>query len=801
MNQGMALINAGRLDEAGSLYARITVQFPDCADAWYALSNINGRLGDIEGAGECCRRAIALRPDFSEAHLNLGNVFLHQGRHDEALAQYRQVLSLDPRHTGAHLNIGHVLFAAGRHDEAAMSYRAALDNDVSGAVLNALKQQGQALIQANRLEEARVLFNLICSADPKDPEAWHILATLHGRLGDIEAAGECCRRVLALHPDHGEAHVSLGHVYFQQGRPDEAAAQYVKALETNPQSIGALNNLAKACRTEEQLEQYFSYYRKAVERLPDPTQARLMFIEIIEHVTPSSHIPWMEEELLKCFCMEGIDYRPMALPTALLLKHKYAIRAPIVIEPGGPRAMTARIAADELFLKYLEKTFNIDAELEILLTAIRRYLLAKHCAAGHPDDAEIRVATALAHQCSNNEYIFALDDEEAGLVADLRSAIDDAVTVMRSPDPDLERSLLMFAMYERLYSLSCREKVAEMPLDAWSDYIAPLLVETLIHPLEEEEIKADIRSLGTIQDRTSQLVQSQYEENPYPRWLSLPGLRKGDIRVVLKQNIPHFTPPAFLGGPVRILVAGCGTGKHPIQTALSYDNTKVVAVDISKSSLAYAIRMAQKYNVGNIEFIHADILELSALDRRFHIIECSGVLHHMKDPVAGWRVLEGLLVDGGLMMIGLYSEIARKGVTAVGDVFKKEGLTPDRDNIRRFRRRLMTGEMPGHTVPNSPGFYYTSGCRDLLFHYMEHRYTLPQIDRILHQLGLKFLGFSLYDSKVRARYRQHFPEDTSLTDLGSWDRFEQMYPTTFARMYQFWCQKVNPATPIADGPG
>jgi tetratricopeptide (TPR) repeat protein/SAM-dependent methyltransferase len=789
LNQGLALMNAGRLDEAGTLYARITVQFPDSADAWYMLSNINGRLGNIEGAGECCRRAIALRPDFTEAYLNLGNVFLHQGRLEQALEQYRKVLALDTGHVGAYINTGHVLSAMGRYEEADESYQTALDIDTTGAVFNALKQQGQALLQVNRLEAARELFKLICRVAPEDADAWHILSNVHGRLGDFDAAGQCSRRVLALRPDHGEAHVNLGHVYFQKGDLDEAAAQYLMALEIDPLSIPALNNLAKACRTQEQLERYFTYYRAAVKQLADPTPARLAFIEIIEHITPSEYISWMDEELQQCFSMEGINYRPLALPTALLLKHKYGIGPGTRDDHEKPRAMIPLIAADGLFLEYLEKTFNIDADLELLLTAIRRRLLGGHREGGEADGDGITVTFALAHQCSNNEYIFALDDEEAAKVLELRAGIEQKVQATPTPDTALERALSTYAMYERLYTLSCRTQLGEMPRSAWSERFRTLMEETLIHPLEEEAIKGEIRSLGAIQDQTSQLVQSQYEENPYPRWLSLPELRKGDIRRVLKQHLPHFTPPAFLDGPVRILVAGCGTGKHPIQTALSYDNVHVLAVDISKSSLAYAIRMARKYNVDNIEFMHADILELSKLDRRFHIIECSGVLHHMKDPVAGWRVLDGLLVDDGLMMIGLYSEIARKGVTAIGEVFRNEGLTPERDNIRAFRRRLMTGRMPDHGVPNSPGFYYTSGCRDLLFHYMEHRYTLPQLDEIIRRLNLKFLGFSFHDTKVRTLYQQRFPEDKTMTDLTSWDRFEHMYPTTFAGMYQFWCQK------------
>jgi 2-polyprenyl-3-methyl-5-hydroxy-6-metoxy-1,4-benzoquinol methylase len=44
----------------------------------------------------------------------------------------------------------------------------------------------------------------------------------------------------------------------------------------------------------------------------------------------------------------------------------------------------------------------------------------------------------------------------------------------------------------------------------------------------------------------------------------------------------------------------------------------------------------------NIEFAQADILELGSLGRSFDIIESVGVLHHLHDPLEGWRVLLAL---------------------------------------------------------------------------------------------------------------------------------------------------------------
>ena len=77
-----------------------------------------------------------------------------------------------------------------------------------------------------------------------------------------------------------------------------------------------------------------------------------------------------------------------------------------------------------------------------------------------------------------------------------------------------------------------------------------------------------------------------------------------------------------------------------------------------------------------------------------------------------------------------------------------------------------------------------SGCRDLLFHVHEHHFNLPQIEAMIARLDLRFLGFEFPDSGASlGRFRAKFGQDSSLEN---WHRFEQEFPDTFARMYQFW---------------
>jgi hypothetical protein len=87
-------------------------------------------------------------------------------------------------------------------------------------------------------------------------------------------------------------------------------------------------------------------------------------------------------------------------------------------------------------------------------------------------------------------------------------------------------------------------------------------------------------------------------------------------------------------------------------------------------------------------------------------------------------------------------------------------------------------------LPESRDFYTISGCRDLLFHVQEHRMTLPDIKAFIAGNGLTFQGFDLDPATLHA-YRTRYPADQAGIDLDCWHAFEQAFPNTFVRMYQF----------------
>jgi 2-polyprenyl-3-methyl-5-hydroxy-6-metoxy-1,4-benzoquinol methylase len=298
-----------------------------------------------------------------------------------------------------------------------------------------------------------------------------------------------------------------------------------------------------------------------------------------------------------------------------------------------------------------------------------------------------------------------------------------------------------------------------------------------------------LRRLTPISDAVSRAVQAQYEEHPYPRWLRAPSTGGAHpLALRLRMLFPHADKAGTVPERPSILIAGCGTGWHVALSAPPNPDSRILAIDLSRASLAYAARRAQESGFRNVEFAQADILELGGLEERFDVIECAGVLHHLNDPVAGWRVLTGLLAPRGKMKVALYSEIARRGVVAARRLIADRGFAADLRGMRAARAAILAlpADDPARLVAGTVDFYTLSGCRDYLFHVQEHRYTLAGIEAILGDLELEFLGFEFEYATTLLEYRREFPLDPAAISLANWAEFETRHPDTFNAMYQFW---------------
>ena len=184
-----------------------------------------------------------------------------------------------------------------------------------------------------------------------------------------------------------------------------------------------------------------------------------------------------------------------------------------------------------------------------------------------------------------------------------------------------------------------------------------------------------------------------------------------------------------------------------------------------------------------------DLLELTQLNKRFDLIECSGVLHHMNDPAKGLSTLVKSLKPKGFMKLGFYSKYARQEILEARNLIKRKDIQPNIDEIRSFRNNVLNGDLKKlHEITNWSDFYSTSMCRDLCFHSQERCYSLIEIKNMIDGAKLEFLGFTL-SKDIQDKYQRNYEGIESFKNLQRWDKFEANNPNSFREMYQFWTRK------------
>jgi len=442
----------------------------------------------------------------------------------------------------------------------------------------------------------------------------------------------------------------------------------------------------------------------------------------------------------------------------------------------------ARLLRDRLFAVALTHGVVADIEIEFLITALRRrLLLSPTLLLARP---VYEFACVLIRQCLNNEYVFFADEDERALLDELNVDID----AMFEGDAAAGGGFLLWSLYRPFHETLGDEVRA-------ADQVSPRALRAVLREeLDARRVEVahadNLRRLTAVTDETSRRVADQYTNDPYPRWLCLQAPQLGSAKDRMRG---HFSADelAVIDGPCDVLIAGAGTGRQAVHTAIGYGNgTRVLAIDLSAPSLAYGVRMAEALGVSNLRFAIGDILCLDETVDRFDVIECVGVLHHMVDPYEGWRALLDRLRPGGLMLIGLYSAVSRRAIQALSEDPDWPGPDADDDGLRAYRRKLMdrTSGENGFVLKQSADFFTKSGFRDLALHVSERPCAIPEISDFMTAHGLKFHGFSLPDETLQA-YVDVFPGDEPSGTLDHWWAFEQDNPQTFNSMYQFWCRK------------
>jgi len=270
-----------------------------------------------------------------------------------------------------------------------------------------------------------------------------------------------------------------------------------------------------------------------------------------------------------------------------------------------------------------------------------------------------------------------------------------------------------------------------------------------------------------------QALRELYERFPYPRAVdTLADVRDGRRQPNWnpRTSFATYFPQAEPREDLDVLVAGCGTNLAPIFAA-TMPNARVVGIDISGSSLELSRALAEREGLTNVEHHQLALEDVAELGRGFDYIACTGVLHHLADPVRGLAALGSMLADDGAMQIMVYARYGRHGIYMLQELCGLLGLEINEIDAA-MAQRLLAHLPDGHPFrrvhPRGGPPISLEEVMDMVLNPRDVSYRVADVRALVDDAGLGFhrwLG--------NAEYR---PQSTSLVAAGLGARAEALDP-------------------------
>ena len=172
-NEGVALSNEGKGDEAIAKFNEVIAAIPNCAECYANIGTVHTRSKKYDEAEAAYKKAIEVKPDFAEAYNGLANLYNATKKFEQAAEASKKAMELSGGATGA---------------------------AAAGGSASSVFNQGVILWNAGKIPEAKAQFEQAVKLDPNmaDAQYWLGMALLNG--GDTAGAKPKFEAYLKLAP-------------------------------------------------------------------------------------------------------------------------------------------------------------------------------------------------------------------------------------------------------------------------------------------------------------------------------------------------------------------------------------------------------------------------------------------------------------------------------------------------------------------------------------------------------------------------------------------------------------------------
>ncbi len=259
-----------RFDEAIEAYEQAIRLDARYAWPYHHLGAVYEERGDYESATEYYRQAIDRHQNNEQKAVlwdNTGGIYRLMGQSEQAIEAYRRSTALDPNYASPWYSLGNIYAALEQDDEAINAYRQAIAINPAdpwpyhnlALVYEKMENYDQAIALYRQAIERH-------ATDYNRAVSWDSLGNVYSDAGRYEEAVQAFQEAIRLNPKYALPWNSLGDVYNALGNRQQAIAAYQQAIALDPGYAWPYNNLGMVYQTIGQYEQAIGAYRQVIDK-------------------------------------------------------------------------------------------------------------------------------------------------------------------------------------------------------------------------------------------------------------------------------------------------------------------------------------------------------------------------------------------------------------------------------------------------------------------------------------------------------------------------------------------------------
>ena len=234
----------GRLAEAEAAWAALAKQYPTNAEPLAHMGLIESKQEHYGQAIKYYKRAIGLNPRMPGLRLNYGLALFKAGDYQQAIAQLDPLLKARPDDQQLTILIGMSQYGLGHYAEAAPLLKRASEGDAQNSTL--LLTLAHSCLFAKQYPCVLEAYHKLIALNAESAEADMLVGETLDEMKDHEGAIREFQAAEKVNPKEPNVHFGLGYLLWKKGQYPQAAEEFQRELENDPQHLQAMLYLADA---------------------------------------------------------------------------------------------------------------------------------------------------------------------------------------------------------------------------------------------------------------------------------------------------------------------------------------------------------------------------------------------------------------------------------------------------------------------------------------------------------------------------------------------------------------------------